>query len=150
MGEGVRRKEARDLGAWHGFSRTVFRGRKVLLAITIASIMVPPQILIVPLFRQMLAMNLIDTYAAIILPQTVAPMTVFILKKFFDGIPRELEDAARIGAVRPVHGGGGPRGPATADRLPVLPTPDRPLRRHHGTGRPVRTAAGRADWTVAS
>ncbi|MEO3752439.1 carbohydrate ABC transporter permease [Streptomyces sp. B6B3] len=88
--------------AAYGFSRTVFRGRRVLLAITVASIMVPPQILIVPLFRQMLAMNLIDTYAAIILPQTVAPMMVFILKKFFDGIPRELEDAARIdGAGHP-------------------------------------------------
>jgi multiple sugar transport system permease protein len=82
--------------AAYGFSRTLFRGRRVLLAVTIGSIMVPPQILIVPLFRQMLAMNLVDTYAAIILPQTVAPVMVFILKKFFDGIPRELEDAARI------------------------------------------------------
>lgn len=82
--------------AAYAFSRTLFRGRKVFLAVTIASIMVPPQILIVPLFRQMLAMNLVDTYAAVILPQVVAPAMVYILKKFFDGIPRELEEAARI------------------------------------------------------
>jgi multiple sugar transport system permease protein len=40
--------------------------------------------------------HLVDTYAAVVLPQVVAPMMVFILKRFFDGIPRELEDAARI------------------------------------------------------
>ncbi|MFE9251590.1 carbohydrate ABC transporter permease [Streptomyces sp. NPDC007088] len=82
--------------AAYGFSRTVFRGRKVLLAVTLASIMVPPQILIVPLFRQMVIAHLTDTYAAVILPQVVAPAMVYILKKFFDGIPKELEEAARI------------------------------------------------------
>ncbi|WP_234018967.1 MULTISPECIES: carbohydrate ABC transporter permease [unclassified Streptomyces] len=82
--------------AAYGFSRTLFRGRKVLFAATIASIMVPPQILIVPLFREMLSLNLVDTYAGMILPQVVAPPMVYILKKFFDAIPRELEEAARL------------------------------------------------------
>lgn len=82
--------------AAYGFSRTLFRGRRALLAVTIASIMVPPQILIVPLFYQMLALRLVDTYWGIILPQVVAPVMVFILKKFFDAIPQELEDAARV------------------------------------------------------
>jgi multiple sugar transport system permease protein len=82
--------------AAYGFSRTVFRGRKWLFALTIAAIMVPPQILIVPLFRQMLALHLVDTYAGIILPQLVAPVMVFVLKKFFDAIPVELEEAARM------------------------------------------------------
>ncbi|MGW8573823.1 carbohydrate ABC transporter permease [Streptomyces niveus] len=89
--------------AAYALSRGLFRGRRALLAVTVASIMVPPQILIVPLFRQMLVMNLVDTYAAVILPQVVAPIMVFILKKFFDAVPRELEEAARIdgaGSVR--------------------------------------------------
>ncbi|MFD4770530.1 carbohydrate ABC transporter permease [Streptomyces niveus] len=89
--------------AAYALSRGLFRGRRALLAVTVASIMVPPQILIVPLFRQMLVMNLVDTYAAVILPQVVAPVMVFILKKFFDAVPRELEEAARIdgaGSVR--------------------------------------------------
>lgn len=89
--------------AAYALSRGLFRGRRALLAVTAASIMVPPQILIVPLFRQMLVMNLVDTYAAVILPQVVAPIMVFILKKFFDAVPRELEEAARIdgaGSVR--------------------------------------------------
>ena len=82
--------------AAYGFSRTIFCGRKTLFAITIASIMVPAQILIVPLFQEMLALRMVDTLAGVILPQVVAPVMVYILKKFFDGIPRELEDAARV------------------------------------------------------
>ena len=58
--------------------------------------LVPPQMLVVPWFQQMLTLNLVDTYAAVILPQTVAPVMVFILKKHFDTIPRELEEAARL------------------------------------------------------
>ena len=87
---------ALSAAAAYGFSRTRFRGRNALFALTIAGIMVPPQILIVPLYRQMLAMGLADTYAGIILPQLVLPAMVFILKKFFDGIPHELEEAARV------------------------------------------------------
>jgi multiple sugar transport system permease protein len=87
---------ALSASAAYGFSRTRFRGRNALFALTIAGIMVPPQILIVPLYREMLALGLADTYAGIILPQLVLPAMVFILKKFFDGIPRELEEAARV------------------------------------------------------
>ncbi|MBU6532035.1 carbohydrate ABC transporter permease [Streptomyces sp. NPDC057245] len=82
--------------AAYGFSRGTFRGRRWLLAVTVAAIMVPPQLLVVPLFEQMLLFNLVDTYAAVILPQVVAPMMVFILKRFFDAVPKELEEAARI------------------------------------------------------
>lgn len=82
--------------AAYGFARGTFRGRRTLLAVTVAAIMVPPQLLVVPLFKQMLLFRLVDTYAAVILPQVVAPMMVFILKRFFEGLPRELEDAARI------------------------------------------------------
>jgi multiple sugar transport system permease protein len=87
--------------AAYALSRGLFRGRKLLMAATLASIMVPGQILIVPLFQEMLLLNMIDTYWAIILPQVVAPVMVFVLKRFFDAIPIELEDAARVdGASR--------------------------------------------------
>ncbi|WP_030864999.1 carbohydrate ABC transporter permease [Streptomyces sp. NRRL S-37] len=82
--------------AGYAFSRTLFRGRRWLFTVTMASILVPPQLLIVPWFQQMLTLDLVDTYAAVILPQTVAPVMVFILKKHFDSLPRELEEAARI------------------------------------------------------
>lgn len=82
--------------AGYAFSRTVFAGRRRLFALTVAAVLVPPQLLIVPWFQQMLTRHLLDTYAAVILPQTVAPVMVFILKKHFDSLPHELEEAARI------------------------------------------------------
>ncbi|MDU0348742.1 carbohydrate ABC transporter permease [Actinomyces sp. MRS3W] len=82
--------------AGYAFSRTVFRGRKALLALTIALIMVPGQILIVPLFKEMVLFNAVDTFAGVILPQTIAPMMVYIFKQYFDQVPQEIEDAARV------------------------------------------------------
>jgi multiple sugar transport system permease protein len=84
-----------------GFSRVAFRGRNFLFFIIVAGIVIPPQVLIVPLFQEMEALGLVDTYWGIILPQIAAPIAVFIFKQFFDGIPHELEDAARVdGASR--------------------------------------------------
>ncbi|GAA3938662.1 carbohydrate ABC transporter permease [Microbacterium soli] len=83
-------------GAAYAFSRLDFRGRRWLFVTIIASIVVPPQVLIIPLFYEMLAFNMVDTYWGLILPQVVAPAMVFILKKFFDAVPIELEDAARV------------------------------------------------------
>ena len=84
-----------------GFSRIAFRGRTFLFFVIIAGLIIPPQILIVPLFTEMNALGLVDTYWGIILPQIAAPIAVFIFKQFFDGLPHELEDAARVdGASR--------------------------------------------------
>jgi multiple sugar transport system permease protein len=87
--------------AAYAFSRLEFRGKSFLYGTVIASIVVPPQVLIIPLFYEMLAFNLVDTPLGLILPQIVAPPMVFVLKKFFDQVPIELEDAARVdGASR--------------------------------------------------
>jgi multiple sugar transport system permease protein len=84
-----------------GLSRVAFRGRRFIFFVIIAGLIIPPQILIVPLFTEMDALGLVDTYWGIILPQIAAPIAVFIFKQFFDGIPHELEDAARVdGASR--------------------------------------------------
>lgn len=82
--------------AAYGFSRTEFRGRRVLYGLVLAGIMVPPQVLIAPLFAEMAALGLVDTYWGVILPQVAVPAMVFILVKFFDGVPRELEEAAFV------------------------------------------------------
>jgi multiple sugar transport system permease protein len=84
-----------------GFSRVAFRGSNFLFFMIVAGIVIPPQVLIVPLFIEMQALGLVDTYWGIILPQMAAPIAVFIFKQFFDGIPNDLEDAARVdGASR--------------------------------------------------
>lgn len=87
--------------AAYGFSRMNFPGRKPLFGLLVAGILVPPQVLIVPLFAEMTSLRLVDTYWGVVLPQVVAPVMVFVLKKFFDGVSRDYEDAARVdGATR--------------------------------------------------
>ena len=79
-----------------GISRVPFRGRRLVFWVILAGLMVPFQILIVPLFMEMDALGFVDTYQGIILPQIASPLAVFIFKQFFDGIPRELGDAALV------------------------------------------------------
>jgi multiple sugar transport system permease protein len=87
--------------AAYAFSRLRFPGKAFFWALTIGSIMIPTQIFIVPLFDQMLALNLVDTYWGVILPQLISPVMIFVLKRFFDEIPGELEQAALVdGASR--------------------------------------------------
>lgn len=82
--------------AAYAFSRLKFRGKTTLFFMVIASIVVPPQVLIIPLYYQMLTFNMVDTYWGLILPQVVMAPIIFILKKFFDAVPIELEEAARV------------------------------------------------------
>ncbi|MFI6792671.1 carbohydrate ABC transporter permease [Nonomuraea sp. NPDC050383] len=82
--------------AAYGFARTSFRGQRALLALILAGIMVPPQVLIAPLFAEMVSLGLVDTWWAVILPQVAAPLIVYILYKFFQDVPPELEQAAFV------------------------------------------------------
>lgn len=82
--------------AGYALSRGTFRGKRLLFALILAGIMIPPQALIIPLFRELQSAHLINTYWALILPQVPAPIAVFIFKKFFDGIPIEMEQAAKV------------------------------------------------------
>ncbi len=83
------------------FSRVPFRGSKVIFWIILAGIMIPPPVLVVPLFIEMELLGFVDTYWGLILPQITSAAAVFIFKRFFDGIPHELEEAAIVdGASR--------------------------------------------------
>lgn len=87
--------------AGFALSQIRFRGRQAVFWFILAGIMVPSQALIVPLFREFAGVGLVDTYWAVILPQIPTPVAVFVFKQFFDGIPRELEEAALVdGASR--------------------------------------------------
>jgi multiple sugar transport system permease protein len=87
--------------AAYSLSRLRFRGRNIVFLLILLGIMIPTQVLIVPIFQELGAVNLLNTYWGVILPQVPAVIAVFIFKQFFDGIPKELEEAARIdGASR--------------------------------------------------
>ena len=87
--------------AAYAFSRVPFRGSRVVFWIILAGIMIPPPVLVVPLFIEMELLGFVDTYWGLILPQITSAAAVFIFKRFFDGIPPELEEAAIVdGASR--------------------------------------------------
>ena len=83
------------------FSRVRFRGRRALFALVAAGLIVPFQALIIPLFEEMDTLGLVDTYWAIILPQIATPIAVLVYKRFFDGIPSELEESALMDGATP-------------------------------------------------
>ena len=85
--------------AQHGCVRVVPDALQVPLVVfwfVLVGIMIPHQALIVPQFREFGALHLLNTYWAVILPQIPAAIAVFIFRQFFDGLPRDLEEAARV------------------------------------------------------
>ncbi|MGP3632075.1 carbohydrate ABC transporter permease [Streptomyces sp. 24-1644] len=82
--------------AGYGFARTEFRGKNAALVLVMAGLMVSPAILGVPLFSTVQSLGMVDTYWGMILPQCAPAAMVYILYKFFQSIPRELEEAAFI------------------------------------------------------
>ncbi len=80
--------------AAYAFSQIPFRGRRLVFALVMAGLMVPAQVLIVPLYTMMNDLGFVNTYQGVILPQIASPIAVFILKQFFDGLPHELAEAA--------------------------------------------------------
>jgi multiple sugar transport system permease protein len=82
--------------AAYALSRMRFRYKNLLFWGVLAGIMIPGQVLIVPQFREMDAFNLLNTFWGVSLPQIPTAIAVFIFKQFFDGIPRDLDEAARV------------------------------------------------------
>jgi multiple sugar transport system permease protein len=82
--------------AAYAFSQLRFPFRTPLFLLVMAGLLVPPQLLVVPLFSQLQSWHMINTYWGVALPQVALPIAVFVLKQFFDGIPKELAEAARV------------------------------------------------------
>ncbi|GAC1369762.1 MAG: carbohydrate ABC transporter permease [Ktedonobacteraceae bacterium] len=87
--------------AAYAFARLRFRFRDALFLLYLATLMVPSQVTVIPLFILMRNLNWIDTYHGLIIPQAFSAFGTFLLRQFFLTIPFELEDSARIdGASR--------------------------------------------------
>lgn len=80
----------------YAFAKYRFRGQKILFGILLASMMVPFQVLLVPLFGLMYDIGWLNSYKAIVIPFSVGAFGVFLMRQFIVTIPSELLDAARI------------------------------------------------------
>lgn len=85
-----------DSMAAYALARLDLPGGRALFAIILATLMVPGQICLVPVYLMLNAIGWIDTPWALIIPAGAGAFGVFLLRQFFLGIPRDLEDAAAI------------------------------------------------------
>jgi multiple sugar transport system permease protein len=82
--------------AGYALSRIPFPGRNILFLAIIGTMMLPGIVLLIPRFIIFRIFGMIDTYWGLILPMLVLPFGIFLMKQFFEAIPGELEEAARI------------------------------------------------------
>ncbi len=82
--------------AGYALARLKFRGRELLLLIVLATLVIPFQLLVIPVFLVLKWGNLINTYWALILPTAANGFGIFLLRQYFQSIPVELEEAAAI------------------------------------------------------
>ena len=85
-----------DSLAGYSLARLKWRGRGLIFAGILAVLAVPPIVLTVPRFLVLKEMSLLNSYAGLVLPLAVDATGIFLMKQFFEGMPKELEEAARI------------------------------------------------------
>jgi multiple sugar transport system permease protein len=82
--------------AAYAFSRLPFRGRGVVFAVYLATMMIPLQVLIVPLFVELKTFGLLNTYLGALLPTIASAFGIFLLRQAVNQVPRELDEAATL------------------------------------------------------
>lgn len=85
-----------DSLAAYAFARMEFRGRKVLFSIILLTMMVPFQIIMIPLYFEEYKLGILNTLPGLILPRASGAYGIYLLASFFSNIPKSLEEAARI------------------------------------------------------
>ncbi len=80
----------------YGLTMYDFRFKNLLFTIVLATMMVPFEILMLPLYKEIIAFKLIDTYTGVIIIGLCGASTIFFFKQYLSGLPKDLLDAARI------------------------------------------------------
>ncbi|SEA80501.1 arabinosaccharide transport system permease protein [Pseudobutyrivibrio sp. ACV-2] len=80
----------------YGLTMYEFRFKNALFTIVLATMMVPFEILMLPLYKEIIAFKLIDTYTGVIIIGLCGASTIFFFKQYLSGLPKDLLDAARI------------------------------------------------------
>ena len=80
----------------YGLSVYRFKGRKIVTTLVIFLMLVPIQILILPLYKLMISVKLMDRFLGVFLPMIVSPFAIFFFKQYIEGLPHDLIDAGRV------------------------------------------------------
>lgn len=82
--------------AGYAFARFRFKGKNVLFIMVLATMMIPFQVIMVPLFLEVVKLGMYDNYAGLLIPNWGVAMCIFMTRAAYAGLPKELEEAARI------------------------------------------------------
>lgn len=85
-----------DSMAGYAFARMNFRGSGVIFSIILLTMMVPFQIIMTPLYIEVYKLNLLDTYLGLILPRATSAFGIYMMRSFFSGLPKSIEESGRI------------------------------------------------------
>ena len=84
------------------FSKLRFPGKSIVFTIVLVTFMIPFEVIAIPLYMVARNLGILNTYAALILPGIANGLAIFLFKQFFDEIPSDLIDAARVDGASPV------------------------------------------------
>jgi multiple sugar transport system permease protein len=84
--------------AAYAFSRVPFRGKRSFIYVVLVSQMLPVVLVLIPLYRAAISLRLVSTYMGLIIPYLMftLPFSIWMLKGYFDTIPRELDESAKV------------------------------------------------------
>ncbi|MEE6262882.1 carbohydrate ABC transporter permease [Plantactinospora sonchi] len=89
--------------AAYAFARLRFPGRNLLFGIFLSVLMVPPPLFVIPQYEIMAKLGWLNSLQALIVPGLFSAFGVFLLRQFFLGLPRELDEAARLDGASPLR-----------------------------------------------
>jgi len=85
-----------DSLAAYALARIDFRGNRVVLIVIVASLMIPFQATLIPVYQLVAQLGWVNTFAGLIIPRAADAFGIFFLRQFFIALPRDLDNAARI------------------------------------------------------
>ena len=80
----------------YAFAKYHFKGEKLLFGIVLATLMVPLEVIMIPIFKVIVAVNLYNSLWGLIIPAVASPTAVFLVRQYYVGIPDAYMEAARI------------------------------------------------------
>lgn len=91
-----------DAMAGYAFARLQFKGKHMIFVIILMTMMVPYQVMMIPLFLESHFMGLLNTYPGLILPKMTTAFGIFMMRAYFAALPKELEEAARVDGLHEI------------------------------------------------
>ncbi len=82
--------------AGYALARIPFPGNRITFLAILGTMMIPGIVLIIPMFIVLKTLGMINSYSGLIVPKVITAFGIFLMKQFFESVPKELEEAARI------------------------------------------------------